>query len=193
MRFRSNVVLAAAAATLLLASAALAAKPESPGGGRGGPPACDEAAVAAAVASIDAACPCAGQTDESGAVVPWKNHGKYVRCVAHATKAAVKGSDGALTRRCLRSSIRCAARSTCGRAEGVVNCTVTSSSACVAGSCDDGRTCSSDDDCTRSSCSFRPSADQCTADGGVAGTGSCCAPALVGSPSGAFLDQGVFF
>jgi len=133
------------------------------------PPApCDPVAVEAAAATIDEACPCAGQTDDAGALVPWKNHGAYVRCVAHATKAAVEASEGAVTRRCLKDSVRCAARSTCGKKEGFVNCTVTTE--------------------TRSLCSFRPSADACTAAGGVPGLGSCCAPAPIGSPSGAFVD-----
>jgi hypothetical protein len=183
-----------AGAVLLLANSARAARPENPGNGNGGgPAACDEAAVAAAQASIDAACPCAGKTDDTGAVVPWKNHGQYVRCIAKATKAAIKDSDGALSRHCLRSSVRCAARSTCGKREGTVNCTTTTSSACVAGACADGDACTSDAVCTESSCSFRPSADLCTASGGTPGTGSCCAPVPVGSPSGAVVDGGAFF
>jgi hypothetical protein len=165
----------------LAATAAHAKRPDSPGG----PPTCDPAAVDAAVAAIAAACPCAGQTDADGNVVPWKNHGKYVRCVAHATKAAVADSDGALRRRCLKSSVRCAARSTCGRAEGVVNCTVTTSASCIDGACDDsGDECETDADCASSSCSFQPSADECTAAGGEPGLGSCCAPSAIESPEG---------
>lgn len=162
----SSKILATLAGVCLFATVAHATKPPSPGGG---PPACDPAAVAAANASIAETCPCDGQTDDAGNVVPWKNHGQYVRCVAHATKDAVKASDGALSRRCLKESVRCAARSTCGRKEGVVNCT------------------------TGTSCSFRPSAAQCSDAGGVPGTGSCCSPTPIGSPSGAFLDGASFF
>ena len=187
------------AGALLIASSAWAGRPENPGNGNGnggGPAACDAAAVDAAAASIAAACPCEGRTDDTGAVVPWKNHGQYVRCVAKANKAAIAESAGAVSRRCLKSSQRCAARSTCGRAEGFVNCTRTTSSTCVAGACGDGSACTTDADCTESSCSFRPSADACTATGGTPGTGSCCAPAPIvppGSPSGAFLETGAGF
>lgn len=187
------------AGALVIASSAWAGRPENPGngnGGGGGPAACDAAAVDAAAASVAAACPCAGRTDDTGAVVPWKNHGQYVRCVAKANKAAIAASAGAVSRRCLKSSQRCAARSTCGRAEGFVNCTKTTSSTCVAGSCADGSACATDADCGESSCSFRPSAEACTASGGTPGTGSCCAPVPVGppgSPSGAFLDAGAAF
>jgi hypothetical protein len=173
----------------LVAVTAHAGKPESPGGGNGGgPAACDPAAVEAALADIAATCPCEGRTDETGALVPWKNHGKYVRCVAQATKAAVAESSGALTRRCLKQSVRCAARSTCGKREGIVNCTFTTSGTCSGGTCDDGEECATDADCAVSRCSFRPSAEACTASGGVAGLGSCCAPTAIGSPSGAFVD-----
>jgi hypothetical protein len=183
--------LIALTSVLLLAGSAHAVKPESPGGGKGGgPKTCDPAAVDAATAAIATACPCDGLAagNGNGDVVPWRNHGKYVRCVAHATKAAVKESDGALTRRCLKTAVRCAARSTCGRADGVVACTTTTGSSCVAGSCGDGSACTTDDDCTASSCAFRRSAAECAAGGGVPGTGSCCAPVPAGSPSGAFVD-----
>jgi hypothetical protein len=46
---------------------------------------------------------------------------------------------------------------------------------------------------TESSCSFRPSADECSAAGGTPGTGSCCAPVPIGSPSGAFVDGAALF
>jgi hypothetical protein len=153
-------ILVVLAGTCLLATAAHAKKPATPGG----PAACDPAAVATASEAIAAACPCDGQSDDAGNVVPWKNHGKYVRCVAHATRAAVKDSDGAVSRRCLKASVRCAAHSTCGRAEGVVSCSVDAS------------------------CSLAPSAEACSERGGTPGVGSCCAPAPIGSPSGAFLD-----
>jgi hypothetical protein len=157
-------IAAAALGFCLLAVTAQAA----PGKGGGGAKECDAAAVAAAADGIAAACPCAGTTDADGNLVPWKNHGQYVRCVAQATRSAVAGSDGTLQRRCLKESVRCSARSTCGRREGFVSCTRATTNG--------------------SSCSFRPSADACVAVGGEPGVGSCCAPEPVGSPSGAFVD-----
>lgn len=193
---RSTVKLLVTATSLLVlaTTSAFAARPDSPGNGNGnGPKTCDAAVVDAAVAAIAAACPCEGRSDADGNVVPWKNHGQYVRCVAHATRDAIKASDGALHRRCLKESVRCAARSTCGRREGVVNCTTVLTSPCVGGQCANGDACATDEDCTQSSCSFRSSAEACVAGGGVPGTGSCCAPAPVGSPSGAFVDGAAFY
>jgi hypothetical protein len=36
--------------------------------------------------SLDQLCPCEGQR---GTTLPWKNHGKYVSCMAHATNSFV--------------------------------------------------------------------------------------------------------
>jgi hypothetical protein len=66
-------------------------------GGHAGHTDC-EAARCEAQAEIDARCSC---TDES-------NHGRYVRCVAHATKKLVPPP-------CRGAVVRCAARSGCGR------------------------------------------------------------------------------
>ena len=62
------------------------------GGGSGD---CDPTMVDALRAAVDASCPCAGTDDGSGGVAPWKNHGKYVRCVAHAVKDAARGASPA--------------------------------------------------------------------------------------------------
>jgi len=72
-----------------------------------------EAARCAAQAAIDAACPCEDAT----------NHGRYVRCVVRATKDSVP-------RECRDEVISCAARSTCGRADGAVICLTPSSGEC---------------------------------------------------------------
>jgi hypothetical protein len=67
-----------------------------PGGDAGG--ADCEAARCEAQAEIDARCSCTNAS----------NHGRYVRCVAHATKKLVPGH-------CRGAVVRCAARSGCGR------------------------------------------------------------------------------
>lgn len=124
----------------------------APGKGGG---AC-EGASSAIGAFVDAACPCAGPDDGSGATIAWKNHGQYVRCVAHAVRDAARSLG--VKRRCGRGLVPCAARSACGK-DGAV--------ACVLGT----------------ECSVLP-ADECTALGGIGGSGSCC----TASPGGAFVD-----
>ncbi len=153
------------------------AKPKGPGKG-----ACDPAVVATLEAALAATCPCAGVDDGTGTVVPWKNHGRYVRCVAHALRDQARAAG--VKRRCMRGFVPCAARSTCGKG-GAVTCVVTSTGTCTAGACttDADAACTTDADCVASACAVT-NADDCAALGGVAGTGSCCAA----SPSGAFLD-----
>jgi hypothetical protein len=150
----------------------------------GAPPSCDPATVAAAQAAIAAACPCAGVTDAMGNVQPWKNHGAYVRCVAHATTKATRPPQS-IARRCLRDSVSCGARSTCGKPDFVA-CRVPVPHTCVgdpvpgdgtaAGTCDNDASvkCDTDADCTTQHCSTRASADSCTAVGGTPSSGSCC-------------------
>lgn len=161
MMMRGGALLALA--VLLIAGAADAKQ----GQGKGkGPKVCDEAAVAMAQEAIAAACPCEGLTDADGNVVPWRNHGKYVRCVAHATRDLVRASGKTMSRRCLRDAVRCAARSTCGRDEDAVTCSAEDSG----------------------ECEIVSSVAACEEQGGTAGTGSCCNPVPLGSPSGAFVD-----
>jgi hypothetical protein len=57
--------------------------------------------------SIDQICPCAG---------PWKNHGKYVSCVVKAAKSFYK--KGLITKQVKQSTIKAAAKSTCGKKPG---------------------------------------------------------------------------
>jgi hypothetical protein len=97
-------------------------------------------------AFVDATCPCAGPDDGAGGTGAWKNHGQYVRCVAHAVRNAARSLG--VKRRCGRGLVPCAARSTCGKDDAV---------ACVVGG----------------ECSVRR-ADECTALGGSGGSGSCC-------------------
>jgi len=174
----------------IFASATIAAAKQAP---------CDADAVAAARAEIDAACPCAGQVDEqSGLTVSWKNHGKYVSCVAKATKSQAK--DNGIARNCLKGVVPCAANSTCGKKDEIA-CILSSPGTCdlvgtcdsggacqadadcpegeactVVGSCADDQTkaCASDDDCVVQSCAVM-SAEDCTEVlGGDVATGTCC-------------------
>lgn len=127
-------------------------------------------------ASLAETCPCDGQVLPDLSVQPWKNHGQYVRCVVHYRNALRKA--GCFTDPSVRRTIaRCAARSTCGKANKVRCCTYT------LGTCNDPKpgdlmadgTCSNDGlvacdvdgDCTTSSARLRRDADACVASGGV--------------------------
>ena len=154
---------------------------ESGGGKHGG--ACDAAIVDALEMAVTAACPCDGLDDGAGGVTAWKNHGRYVRCVAHALRDAARGAG--LKRKCAKDLLPCAARSTCGKA-GAVTCLVATTDTCVAGACtsDAAKPCVVDGDCTTTACSV-VSATDCADAGGTAGsTPSCC----TASPSGAFVE-----
>ncbi|HLY39014.1 MAG TPA: hypothetical protein VKU61_13310 [Candidatus Binatia bacterium] len=152
------------------------------GGGHGSGNACD-AASSTIGAFIDATCPCAGVDDGNGGTVAWKNHGQYVRCVAHAARAAARAAG--VKRRCARALVPCAARSSCGK-KNAVACIVPSVGTCTGGACsnDPETPCAVDADCTLQACTVT-SADRCAAAGGSASSGSCC---LAASPSGAFVD-----
>jgi len=159
---------------------------ESHSGGGGGPKhggACDAASVDALDMAFTAACPCDGVDDGAGGVTAWKNHGRYVRCVAHALRDA--GRAAGLKRKCAKDLLPCAASSTCGKA-GAVTCLVAMTDTCVAGACtnDAARPCVVDADCTTTACGV-VSATDCSDAGGTAGsTPSCC----TASPSGAFVE-----
>ena len=117
--------------------------------------------VGAAVAQC---CPCEGN----------RNHGSYVSCVAHATNAL--RAAGCLDKEARTSLKRCAARSTCGKPEGSVTCCKSVPTDCEGGLCEDGVTvCLVAEDCpAKTRCSIKRDAPTCEAQGGVAGTGSCC-------------------
>jgi hypothetical protein len=124
--------------------------------GHGAP--CPADALAAAQALVDASCVC-----EAGA-----SHGRYVRCVAHASKRLLR--DGSMERRCRSALVRGAARSTCGRPAGFVTCCRAHAKRTAA-------------------CTLKRRAELCTARGGTLGaTASCMDACIAGSPSGAFLD-----
>lgn len=145
-----------------------------------GAPACDPAAVAAAAGAVESACPCAGKTAPNGDVTAWKNHGQYVSCVTRARNAAAKHFQ--LSKSCVRETTRCSARSTCGKPDGFVSCRVPdvcsdpTPDGIATGTCGDDPTiaCDTAADCPVLRCSVKSSADLCTAQGGIAGAGSCC-------------------
>jgi hypothetical protein len=118
-------------------------------------------------AAVAACCDCDG----------FRNHGQYVRCVAHAVNALRKG--GCLDDTAKRSMKRCAARSTCGK-PGFVTCCRTLPGQCVDGICaktDPPVSCMTNEECpTTSRCSTKRDADTCLTTGGIPGTASsCCA------------------
>jgi hypothetical protein len=172
-KFISSLGLAVAALALVSSPAAAAPKAKT----------CDADAVAAAQVAIAAECPCDGQTAPDGSVVPWKNHGQYVRCVAHETSQQIRSSGGALSRRCLRTSVRCGARSTCGKPDAVA-CRLYDSclgdpapgDGAAEGTCesDAAVACDTNADCPVLRCGIRRSVDLCEAMGGAPSSGSCC-------------------
>ena len=130
--------------------------------------ACSDPALAEQVrAQIATSCVCNDPNN------PRANHGRYVSCVAHAVRDAVANG---LPTNCKGAVTRCAARSTCGKKSGFVTCCFASSGTCENGLCQDGVTgCSGDPNCPpRTRCSVKSSGDRCMAQGGSAGTGSCC-------------------
>ena len=143
-------------------------------------PSCDPDAVATAAAEIAASCPCEGKTSPAGEVTPWKNHGQYVSCVTRERNRLAKQLD--LSKSCIRSATRCAARSTCGKKEGFVTCRIpdlcsdTAPDGVAAGTCSDDPTiaCDTAADCPVLRCTIKSSSERCDDQGGISGTGSCC-------------------
>jgi hypothetical protein len=146
----------------------------------GAPPTCDPAAVAAVADGVEAACPCAGKTAPTGEVTVWKNHGGYVSCVARERNRLAKQFE--VSKSCLHGTTRCAARSTCGKRDGFVTCRIPdvcsdpTPDGIAAGTCGDDPTiaCDTAANCPVLSCSIKSSPDLCSAQSGIAGTGSCC-------------------
>ena len=120
-------------------------------------------------AAVAACCPCGDPR--------FRNHGRYVSCVAHATNA-LRNAD-CLDAEARRSLKRCAARSTCNKPEGFVTCCVKQAVACEDGACvgsDPPLPCATSDECPPTTrCSIKRGEDLCLIRGGVPGTGSCCA------------------
>ncbi|HJQ85366.1 MAG TPA: hypothetical protein VKA21_14870 [Candidatus Binatia bacterium] len=120
---------------------------------------------------ILAACPCTG------------NHGQYVSCVAHQVRDAVRNEE--LDTNCKGKVTRCAARSTCGKRDGFVTCTLCVPGTCTEGFCDDGTTgCVDSSTCPAivDRCSTKSDRDLCLARGGIPGEGSCCHASCTPAP-----------
>lgn len=66
--------------------------------------------VGARGCSLDQLCPCNGPR---GTTQPWRNHGKYVSCMAHATNDLL--SEGLITEAEKDTTMSSAAESTCGK------------------------------------------------------------------------------
>ena len=135
-------------------------------------------------AAVAAACPCGGEVQPDTSVVPWKNHGQYVRCVVKF-RNVLRKSD-CLDDTLKRTISRCAARSTCGK-EGRVLCCKYDLGTCSDPTPDGTPTgvCSNDgavacdvaDDCTKSTSSLSRNGEACVESGGVdVGPGSVCTP-----------------
>jgi hypothetical protein len=142
-------------------------------------PSCDADAVAAIGAAIAEACPCEGRTNPAGEVVPWKNHGQYVSCVARERNRLAR--DLEVSKSCLRQAVKCGARSTCGKPGFVTcrtpdECSDTLPDGDPTGTCADDPTiaCDTAADCPVLRCSTKSSEEACTSRGGIAGTGTCC-------------------
>jgi hypothetical protein len=125
---------------------------------------------------VATACPCDGQ---------WKNHGRYVSCVATTSNKLFK-QHPEIARSCKRIGRKCAARSTCGK-EGAVRCCLGRDHACLddpipgdlnpEGTCDskDAGACDTNADCTEYRCKISRHPERCDARGGIdIGPGSCC-------------------
>src|ERR1051326_1296965 len=91
------------------------------------------------------------------------NHGQYVSCVARGANDAVRNHE--LDVNCKGKVTRCAARSTCGKKEGFVTCTICNPGTFTvvdgSGTCDDGTT-----TCVDSS-TCPPVVDRCTITSGA--------------------------
>lgn len=120
-------------------------------------------------AAVAACCPCGDPQ--------FRNHGQYVRCVAHATNALRDA--GCLDFEARRSLRRCAARSTCNKPEGFVTCCVEQLVACEDGVCvgsEPPLACTTSEECPPTTrCTIKREEDRCLERGGQPGTGSCCA------------------
>ena len=135
-------------------------------------------------------CPCEGQAVAEDETPAWRNHGRYVRCVAKYAKR-LRRSD-CLTREAQRLLKRCAARSTCGKAGRVLCCT-SKADMCsdptpdglADGVCDNDPevACDTNADCTTTKARITRSEDACLARGGeVDGEGSVCTACLPPTP-----------
>ncbi len=151
MRAKGSLAVAMAFGLLALSARSSSARCDATGA--------DAADVAAARAAVAAKCDCSGP-----------NHGQYVRCAADQARLTL------VNQQCRGAVVKCAAKSTCGKA-GFVTCCRTNAGGVT-------------------KCSIKASATKCTSPkGGSACVGnfpSCCDACSTGgcpgSPSGAFFD-----
>lgn len=123
-------------------------------------------------AAVAACCPCDSPQ--------FSNHGRYVRCVAHAANALRRAD--CLDRDARRSMRRCAARSTCNKPHDFRTCCFELDGVCEAdGFCaktGDTIACTPEtaaDVCpSRIKCTLKRDEQHCLDAGGTPGTGSCC-------------------
>jgi hypothetical protein len=149
----------------------------APGRAQTTPPDCNAARCAVQTA-VNQNCPCDSAT----------NHGRYVSCVAHQVNTLAR--TGEVPKQCKGKVKRCAARSTCGKAN-FETCLLPGTGTCDTGTatCTEGTSasgsCTSAADCVVTSCRIMrafprnttpvPGTDKCTLLGGTPGTGTCCA------------------
>ena len=131
--------------------------------------------------ALETCCPCDG----------FRNHGRYVRCRAHAINALRKAD--CLDRDARRTLKRCAARSTCGKPEGFVTCCLSRPGICgSAGFCEPladadpnapAIPCTINEQCPGvPKCKLLRGAEKCIAKGGSPGLGSCCGACTASAP-----------
>jgi hypothetical protein len=134
-------------------------------------------------AAIAAACPCDGTVMPDSTIEPWRNHGQYVRCVVKYRNRLWKSD--CIDKAERRQTRRCAARSTCGKADRVRCCVSQTGTCSDTGTCsnDDERSCASDTDCTKTKVRMTRGDAQCIERGGtVDGTGSICTACVEPTP-----------
>ena len=126
----------------------------------------------------DARCLFQQQIDDACSCDDATNHGQYVKCAGRVIREITKANPE--LGNCRGRLVRCAARSTCGKA-GFVTCIRPTE----LGTCDAttlvcsapvGQICATNDDCVvATKCSTKRSAEKCTERGGTVGvTATCC-------------------
>ena len=115
-----------------------------------------------------------------------RNHGQYVKCVGRVIRNLTR--DGQISQRCRGKLVRCAARSTCGKAD-FVTCTIQRLGVCneTSFTCEDFGdepvACASNADCVRrSKCRTKRTAEKCEARGGLVNESPTCCSSCVIEP-----------
>src|SRR5262249_41969398 len=137
---------------LLLALSVRVALPPTTGSAeaatRRGPRICTAELVAQLREALASECPCAGSRAAGGATVPGSKRRLYQSCTRKVTHVFMRASRRTLQRSCLKDTLRCTARSTCG-VDGAVTCSVEASGSCVSKCTGQPTlTCMADGDCS---------------------------------------------